>query len=319
MKNNLVFLLFWFCLTVANSSAAESGVVGTTGGLVLRLDSSVRAVGLGGAYTAINDNPDGILYNPAVISSMDETSLSYTHNEFLSNTRYDSLSLILPMVKPFGNIGTHLLVYYTDPIESTDLNGQPLPKSYFGYGTVGALSFGGNIHELLRAGINLKIFNEGLTGYFSRYGLAVDFGVQLRRIPLPWPVVDSLRIGFILRNIGLRFDQSQITLTPASFNFGCAYYLPGTIYGTLVFVVDTDFSSGRPPVFAAGAEYLFRNKFYLRFGYRYALGGQTNVANSMVGLSTGLGWKTEKYLLNYSYSPYANLGDLHRISVQVKF
>src|SRR3954470_23385024 len=62
-------------LALAGSPArAQDQVAGTPGEWLTRF-TGARTLGLGGAYVALADDPLGVLWNPAGLSSMDENEL----------------------------------------------------------------------------------------------------------------------------------------------------------------------------------------------------------------------------------------------------
>jgi hypothetical protein len=63
-----------------------------------------------------------------------------------------------------------------------------------------------------------------------------------------------------------------------------------------------------------GAEWWLAELFALRAGYR------TNIAkNAGLGVSAGFGLKFSNYIIDYSFLPYGDIGNTHRLSLSYKF
>ena len=67
--------------------------IGSVGGNFLTISPGARPASLGGAYTALADDVQGIAVNPAGLGRMPRGGFSFSHLEWITGMRYE-LSLI---------------------------------------------------------------------------------------------------------------------------------------------------------------------------------------------------------------------------------
>ena len=80
---------------------------------------------------------------------------------------------------------------------------------------------------------------------------------------------------------------------------------------------DIDFYSDTKPIFKQGMEYAYGQTLFLRVGYEYTSDGRSFGNNN--GFSVGGGLKISACELDYTYSPYQDFGNTHRIALAYKF
>ena len=69
--------------------------------------------------------------------------------------------------------------------------------------------------------------------------------------------------------------------------------------------------------FKLGTEYNISDMVFLRAGYKYLQYG--NDLGALSGLTVGLGADIADYYLDYAFTPYGSLGQVHRISLTLHF
>ena len=57
---------------------------------------SARTLGLGGAYVASADDPLGVLWNPAGLSSMDQNEVRFEHGRLFEQSSLNSIGFAVP-------------------------------------------------------------------------------------------------------------------------------------------------------------------------------------------------------------------------------
>ena len=70
---------------------------GTSAAKFLSIGSGAQAVGMGGAYTSIDDDASSMYWNPAGIARIDKMELYIDHSNWLADIRYDYTGFILPL------------------------------------------------------------------------------------------------------------------------------------------------------------------------------------------------------------------------------
>src|SRR5262245_26458002 len=79
-------------LAPAVADEQNSGVAGEW----LSLYTSARTLGMGGAYTALADDPLGMLWNPAGLSFMDQNEVRFENARLFEQTSINSFGFAVP-------------------------------------------------------------------------------------------------------------------------------------------------------------------------------------------------------------------------------
>jgi hypothetical protein len=120
-------------------------------------------------------------------------------------------------------------------------------------------------------------------------------------------------LGFQLSALGTEKDKLPLTV-----RVGGAIKprgLPMKLAGDIIVPVDNSAD------FAIGAEYLALKPLYLRLGWN-SYGSNYRIENSddkWAGLGVGVGFDYRRIQISYSYTPAADLGESHRITVSGGF
>ncbi|MBI5243955.1 MAG: hypothetical protein HY922_09810 [Elusimicrobia bacterium] len=155
-------------------------------------------------------------------------------------------------------------------------------------------------------------FLESKIGSDSASTIALDFGAihQFAKKPLS--------VGLSVLNVGqgMKFISQRDPL-PLTLSLGGAYRLAGA----LSMAIDIRYESNdhRTDV-GVGTEYAIFPAFALRAGY--ATQGpmiSTGGSSPLNGLGGGFGLKLKNYRADYSFAPFGELGNVQRISLEVKF
>lgn len=292
-----------FSLLMALAPAARAAGAGADPFNFLFLDADARAVAMGGAYTALVDDANSLLYNPAGLAKVRGHEASFMHNQhFLDITQeYAAYASRWGLGASFNTLrfGDTGRTTYSNPsgsgLGSVGMNSMALGAGY-----------GRELSPGLRAGAGFKYIHEAIAGV-SAQGYAFDLGLQHEPAFLP-----GLRLGAAVQNLGpsVRFQRDSEKL-PLNLRFGTAYgfKLLGLDH-TAAFDVTKERSES--PLFAFGFETLAAGVLPVRFGF--------NTRNDAgPGVSAGIGWRTESLRLDYAFVPYGELGSAHRFSVSVRW
>ncbi|OGR65077.1 MAG: hypothetical protein A2X31_07935 [Elusimicrobia bacterium GWB2_63_22] len=277
---------------------------GTTALPFLKLDAGARAAALAGAYCAAGDDALAVFYNPAGTALAERKEILLGHNEWLGGLRNETAA-------------------YVHPFES----------GLSVFGGVNAL-FSGEMDKYDAAGAARGSFSsrEGAAsaGASARLGRGYYGGLAVKGL---YQSADGTSAMAWAGDAGLLKTHGRWRLGLSASNFGGsmklgskAFSLPlmlrGGVSAEVVEHVRLSADAVKPGegvlqgAFGAEAELPANPKeaFYLRAGYRTGRG-----ANSGPGLSAGLGFRNGDLRLDYSFVPYGDLGDSHRITVAVGF
>lgn len=285
------------------------------GAAFLKMDVGARAVGLGGAYTALADDVTAIYWNPAGLAQLDQIELNFMHNQWFSGINYEFLGAAYPVENlTFATSFTYL---YMNEIKEVlnDTQGQGNGR-YWETGKVFSaedmalsLAFAQAIEKNFFMGVNFKYINENIENE-SASGFALDLGVIYKP-------QNRFGFGFVISNLGpnMKFIKDEFTL-PLTCRAGIAYK-PGENF---IFAFDAKKIKDEKLSFSAGMESLFGKWLSLRFS---GVTRRNNKLGDFKGLPTGVvagcGFKfSDSLIMDYAYVPYGDLGDTHRISLSMK-
>lgn len=269
--------------------------------------AGARATAMGEAAVALVDGSNMTFWNPGSLSFNHSIELMITHTEFIQGVRTEYFSLNLP-ISSKQVLGFNGYFSYINGLEKReDLNSQAGSFGvYDGYGTVAwGMAYMPN-HSF---GVALKGIYQQIDTY-SAWSGALDFGYTVRSFYLT-----NLSLGATVRNLGLpiKFIETRYQL-PLTFEIGAAYQV---LNETLMLTGSIQKPLLQEMVFKLGAEYVLEDIIFLRAGYKYAQFG--NDLGPLSGLSVGLGSQISEYKIDYSFIPYADLGNIHRLTIIFPF
>jgi long-subunit fatty acid transport protein len=164
----------------------------------------------------------------------------------------------------------------------------------------------------IMAGVNGRLLNQEISNQkWSNY--TFDAGI-LWRLP-----ENPLSLGAALQNFGGQLGyEAQSFSPPLNLKAGMAYHPSDE----LTLALDANSPANADLYFAVGGEYYFLNALALRLGY--------NTRSSQgSGLTAGFGVALKQvdveffYFreidIDYAFVPYGDLGDTHRVTVNLKF
>lgn len=282
-------------------AAALAGEPGTAGFLSLRLGAGARSAGMGDAQVSLAQDATAAYWNPAGLASVERTSFTLMHDEWLSSVRMETASLAHNT--QFGTFGLHFSGMYLDEIERYE-TASAEPTGHF---NVFEIAFAGAYGRRLHADWDVGLAVKGLYSELdavSASGWAVDVGTRYRtRIP-------GLTFAAVAQNLGPRmsFISEEFPL-PATGRVG-ADYRREVPEGQAAVAFDLVFPSDGDARQHAGVEYVYRDLAALRLGYKASYDSQ--------GLTFGVGLRRSGYRFDYAYADIRNdLGTGHKVSFSI--
>ncbi|MBU0567600.1 PorV/PorQ family protein [bacterium] len=302
--------LLWQTTVYAGNNEGTAGAA-----FLLKLPSSAKAIGMGGAYSALAKDANSLFINPAGLSFVKQHSFSTTYIGWVEGIGTGFISYAFPSALAKGTLSGSLLYASSGKVEGRDNSGI-LTGDIYAKGGVAALSYGRAINEQLSLGSNLKFIWEKLD---EESGLATALDLGLLFEP-----TERLSLGVALKNIGskIKIDEEGDKL-PFSAQAGLAY----RIKDILTLACDIDQALDSSLQVHTGVEYWYKDKVAFRAGYNQA----ESELGAPAGLTLGTSFKAASKTrgksgllsilgcLSYAYFSLGDLEDCHIISYEADF
>ncbi|MDP3541143.1 MAG: PorV/PorQ family protein [Elusimicrobiota bacterium] len=275
----------------------------------LDIGVGARALGMGGAYTALADDAHSVYWNPAGLARLEKREVSVSHSELGNSTRHDFLAYAHPTSRA---VMAGALTYLNQgTIAGRDAAGRPTG----GYdASDAALAFAaGRKTDLVDAGVSVKYLRSHIAGTEAQ-GFALDAGLRRELAAGRGKVV----LGAALRNIGpgLKYDRQRNDL-PLRAAFGAGYRFAG---GHALAVELQNGPRGAGTEGGAGGELQAHEGVFLRLGYTSKnAAAEGSGFDAARGLTVGVGLKKERFGLDYAAQASGELGSTHRFTLSARF
>lgn len=327
------FYLFTSILLLSTSLNAQT-VIAKYAGEFMTLGVGGRALGMGGAFSAVANDVTAGYYNPAGLANLNYPQISLMHSEQFGNlVNYDYASVAIPFQSDLsfgisamrlgvdGIPDTRTALYDANGDGIIDINDDRLDysriKEFSNQDWAFYLSFAKRQSEDFYWGVNAKIIRRSFGEISSATGIGFDVGAF-------YMPVENLTVGANLQDATttlIAWSTGLNELVTPTLKIGSAYKLTEFLGGYLMPAVDFDvrFENRRfasqfnigPVSFDmhAGFEYTFKNLIYVRGGY-----------SDVKQLTFGAGVKLPKLNIDYSFARFneseiERLDDSHRISI----
>jgi hypothetical protein len=331
IKKSIFFLSFIFLLF---SSLSAQTVVGKYAGEFLAIGVGGRALGMGGAHTAIVNDVTAGYWNPAGLARIDYPQVALMHEEHFGDlVNYNYAAAAIPYGKDMS-FGLSVIRLGVDGIPDTrdalyDANGDgflDINTDRLDYSKITEfnntdwafyLSFAKRQSDNFYWGANVKIIRRDLAEY-SATGVGFDVGA----VYMP---MEDLYLGATVQDVTTTLvawstGRNELISPTAKVGVAYAFHILG---GRVLPVHDLDIRfEGRdyasyfnigPVSFDShfGVEYTYDNLFSVRAGY-----------NDVKQFTIGAGIKLPKLYIDYSFarmsqSETERLPDTHRISLML--
>jgi hypothetical protein len=305
------------CSLAARPWAAgfDSASVGTNSGQFLKIAAGARGAALGEAFSALTDDAFALDWNPAGLIHIKKNSMALMHSPYLAGATVDYFAY----AETAGEVGSWgVAVKYMNygKLDKTDSSGVDL-GSFAPFDTSVNVGFACYI-----TGFNKDPedrFVLGATGKFVKSKIVSDDNTVSADIGVNMPYMfdNRFRMSMTAQNImgTLRYDKEEAPL-PLILRLGTLTKLGDhvNITGDVVAARDA------LPFLAMGGELNIpvhaEMNVALRAGFNTRsigdMGGARNVA-------VGGGLRYGNYALDYAFSPFGDLGAVHRISATLTF
>ncbi len=324
-------------LVLCSASLFAQTSVGKYAGEFLALGVGGRALGMGGAHTAVVNDVTAGYWNPAGLARIDYPQIVLMHEEHFGNlVNYNYGAVAIPYGKDMS-FGISVIRLSIDGIPDTRdalvdrITGQVIyditnPYARIDYSKIKEfnntdyafyLTFAKRQSEDFYWGANVKIISRSIAEY-SAFGIGFDAGAYYKPM-------DNLHLGASVQDITttlVAWSTGTNELISPTLKLGAAYgieFLGGTFMPTMDFDIRfenrrfaSNFNIG-PVSFDvhSGVEYSYKGLFSVRAGY-----------SDVKQITLGAGVRLPKLNIDYSFARFSasetdRLNDSHRISVML--
>lgn len=289
----LVFLL------VSSLRAEMNKNVGTCVGQFLEIGVGARPTGMGEAFCAVADDINAIYWNPAGLMQIKGKEVTFMHNEWLYDLKYEFLAYCQPT--KVGMCAFSLTYLRMGELEGKDKDDNPI-GNFTAYDYALSIAYAVPANENVYVGITGKFIQQKIEKEKTS-GIAIDIGMLYLD-----PSRKGFKVGAVLQNLGskLKFVQKSESL-PFAYKIGVSYKNDKfTFAGDITNPEDNDIRVN------LGIEYVPVSILTLRIGY--------NSQNDLdLGFSFGAGFRLKSSQIDYAFTPYGELDNAHRFSLTTRF
>ncbi|MBP7460972.1 MAG: PorV/PorQ family protein [Candidatus Delongbacteria bacterium] len=344
MRNKfLFFIMIWAVMMIGWSASLSAGEdntkVGTTGASFLEIGVGARAVGMGGAFVAIADDASALYWNPGGISRLQSKEVLFVHTQWLADVSFNYVGLAVPLGS-FGTLGGSITTLGMDDMEVTTVTYPDGTGEKFSAGDFCmALTYGRSLTDRFSIGANFKYINQNIW-HMNASGMAIDIGTLFTT------QFNGLKIGMSISNFGgklkmegkdaiIRHDidenktgnNGQIIghldtdkfAMPLIFRVGLSMDVLKSGMNRVTLATDALHPNDNTEHINVGGEYAFRDRVFLRAGYNSLF-----MKDSEEGFSAGGGicyrvMGNVLLKLDYAYTQFGDLNDIHRFAMTLSF
>jgi len=146
-------------------------------GAFLRLGVGARAMSMGGAFTALANDPSASYWNAAGLGALKYTEFMGTYAFLSMDRRYNYASFAFP-IRYFGTIGVSWINLNVGELEGRDLSGR-VTGTFSNSENAYVVSLGIPLLSSIYLGLSAKYLTHSLELYTST-GFGVDAGILIK-------------------------------------------------------------------------------------------------------------------------------------------
>jgi len=315
-----------FAILIIISSEMHAQLFPTLGGQragistaqFLKIGVGSRASAMGDAFIAVANDASALFWNPAGIVQSNRNEILFSHNKWLVDINHEFLGATYHFSKNDAVGISFSALHMEDMPVTTEVN--PFGNGeYFGFGDIAlSLTYSRKMTDQFSFGATVRYFEETLDKLKMR-GVLVDLGTFY------WTGLGTTRFAVTISNFGNEMapdgkvilfggrenDNWQSFSPPTMFRIGFAFEPYQTETNRITASIQLNHPNDNSENVSAGAEYSWKEIFYLRGGYKFNVDEQ----NYTFGAGVNVDLDIADFKLDYSFSNFTRLGSVHRFSI----
>ena len=284
----------------------------------LKIGVGGRAAALGESFVAVANDASALYWNPAGLVQFSENQILISHNKWLVDINHDFLGAVYHFDQT-NTVGVALTYLSMPKMKVTTEFAPSGTGEYFSVSDLGiAVSYARKMTEQFSFGGTIRYIEETLDKLKMR-GVMVDLGTYY------WTGLGTTRFAVAVSNfgnqlapdgevflVGKRSNAAWQSFSPPTvFRIGFAFEPIQTEDNYLTTSIQLNHPNDNSENFAIGAEYAWRNLFYIRGGYKFNVEEQNYSFG--VGINPPIG--IAEFKLDYAFTNFERLGNAHRFSI----
>jgi hypothetical protein len=335
----LIFILLGLHAQSYAQYTSDVSNVATTAAAFLEIGVGSRAVGMGGAFVATANDASAMYWNPGGLARLEKPEIIFVHTEWIADITFDYAGFVFPL-SGIGIVGANITTLNMSEMEVRTIDRQDGTGEFFDASDMAiGISFATNLTDRFSIGLNAKYIMQRIWKE-TAHGFAIDIGTLYNT------GIEGLRLGAALTNFGTDMQMTGNDLLvyhdidptqlgnnerifaqmeteawplPLNFQFGVAMDLIKNAEHKITLETDAVHPVNNTESVHLGAEYTFRDMFYIRAGYRNLF-----LRDSEEGLTAGGGFYTTQLGnfgigIDYAYANFGRLENAQRFSVCLRF
>lgn len=312
---------------------------GTTAASFLEIGVGSRALAMGGAFTALSDDPTAIYWNIGGLGKIKRNGIVFNHTEWIADTRFEYLGAAFK-IGPWGTLGFSLTALGMNEMDVTTVEEPEGTGQSFSAGDVAvSLGYALNLSDRFSIGLNPKVIRQSIWEMHAT-GFAIDVGVHY---VTPFK---GITLGFAMTNFGtkMRLDghntrvlydfvpnssgnndrvpaklETDAWPLPLNFRIGLLYRALNGPRHQLNIAIDAAHPNNNYESVNVGVEYVFQNRVALRGGYKSLF---LQDSEESLTLGAGLNYPLMgNFMLHidFAYADFGLLENIYKYSIGIDF
>lgn len=295
---------------------------GTSTAQFLKIGVGARAAGMGNAFIAVGNDATSLYWNPGAITELENSQLAFSHTRWFTDIQHEFVGYV-HRLGAYRSIGISAIGLVVDPMEITTEFEPFGTGEYFQYQDIAVgVTYSQKLTDRFSVGGTVRYMQESIAE-ITMSGVLIDFGTYY------WIGAGTGRFavsminfapqftpeGEVTGSMGASYTQFQSFNPPTLFTVGYASELIQNERHRSTVTLQLNHPNDNSESLNVGTEYAWRETAFLRGGYRFNM----DDASFSLGGGVRIPFSGTEFQVDYAYSEYRFLNDVHRFSLKFSY